>query len=67
MQTHFGFWNSQPPIFLSSFADVSNDSLFQDIDLLVVGVVIMVFYVQLVISKYNFLEARVSVPTFKNV
>lgn len=42
-----------------SFGDISNQSLFQDMDKLCIGVAIMVIYVQLVISKYNWLEARV--------
>ena len=42
-----------------SFGDISNATMFQDIDLLCIGIVVMVIYVQLVISKFNWLEARV--------
>ncbi|XP_018575154.1 protein patched homolog 1 isoform X2 [Anoplophora glabripennis] len=42
-----------------SFGDISNAAMFQDMDLLCIGIVIMVIYVQLVISKFNWLEARV--------
>ncbi|CAH1968010.1 unnamed protein product [Acanthoscelides obtectus] len=41
-----------------SFGDISNATMFQDMDKLCLGVIIMVLYVQLVISKYNWLEAR---------
>ncbi|KAL1497076.1 hypothetical protein ABEB36_008097 [Hypothenemus hampei] len=42
-----------------SFGDISNNSLFQDFNKLFLGVVIMTIYVQFVISKFNWLEARV--------
>ncbi|XP_028144181.2 protein patched homolog 1 isoform X1 [Diabrotica virgifera virgifera] len=42
-----------------SFGDISNAALFQDMDLIVFGVMVMVLYVQLVISKFNFVEMRV--------
>ncbi|ENN78668.1 hypothetical protein D910_12490 [Dendroctonus ponderosae] len=42
-----------------SFGDISNNSMFQDIDKLSIGIVIMVIYVQFVISKFNWLEARI--------
>nr|CAH7737017.1 unnamed protein product [Callosobruchus chinensis] len=42
-----------------SFGDISNATMFQDMDKLCLGVFVMVLYVQLVISKYNWLEARV--------
>lgn len=42
-----------------SFGDISNNSMFQDIDKLCLGVFIMVLYVQFVISKFNWLEARI--------
>nr|XP_023011826.1 Niemann-Pick C1 protein-like [Leptinotarsa decemlineata] len=42
-----------------SFGDISNDSMFSDMYLLVIGVSVMIVYVQLVISKFNWLEARI--------
>lgn len=33
--------------------------MFQDMDILCIGVAVMVFYVQFVISKFNCVEARV--------
>ncbi|CAH0560340.1 unnamed protein product [Brassicogethes aeneus] len=42
-----------------SFGDISNSTMFQDIHKLILGVFIMVVYVQLVISKFNYVEARV--------
>ncbi|XP_072390401.1 patched domain-containing protein 3-like [Diabrotica undecimpunctata] len=42
-----------------SFGDISNAALFQDMDLIVFGVTIMILYVQLVISKFNFVEMRI--------
>ncbi|XP_057666401.1 protein patched homolog 1-like isoform X1 [Diorhabda carinulata] len=42
-----------------SFGDISNDSLFQDMDLIIYGVIVMVVYIQLVISKFNLVEMRI--------
>lgn len=42
-----------------SFGDISNDVMFQDIHIVVIGVFIMTLYVQFVISKFNWIEARV--------
>ncbi|KAK4886579.1 hypothetical protein RN001_002850 [Aquatica leii] len=42
-----------------SFGDITAASMFQDIDILVIGVGIMIFYVQFVISKFNCVEARI--------
>lgn len=42
-----------------SFGDISNATMFQDINKLILGVFIMVIYVQLVLSKFNFIESRV--------
>ncbi|KAF7285020.1 hypothetical protein GWI33_012334 [Rhynchophorus ferrugineus] len=42
-----------------SFGDISNNSMLQDMDILCLGVFIMVIYVQFVISKFNWLEARI--------
>ncbi|XP_066250245.1 patched domain-containing protein 3-like [Euwallacea similis] len=41
-----------------SFGDISNSATFKDMDKLCIGVAIMVVYVQFVISKFNWLEAR---------
>lgn len=42
-----------------SFGDISGKTMFQDLDILMVGVFIMVIYVQFVISKFNCVEMRV--------
>lgn len=44
---------------MRSFADATFKSMFQDMDKIALGVVIMVIYVLFVISRYNWLEARV--------
>ncbi|CAG9766015.1 unnamed protein product [Ceutorhynchus assimilis] len=46
-----------------SFGDISNASMFQDIDKLCIGIAIMVIYVQFVISKFNWLEVRTVLGT----
>ncbi|XP_050309697.1 protein patched homolog 1-like [Anthonomus grandis grandis] len=46
-----------------SFGDISNKSMFQDMDKLCIGIAIMVVYVQFVISKFNWLEARIVLGT----
>ncbi|RZC34597.1 patched domain-containing protein 3-like [Asbolus verrucosus] len=43
-----------------SFGDISSKTMFQDIGILCIGIFIMVIYVQFVISKFNWLEARVT-------
>ncbi|KAF5282163.1 hypothetical protein FQR65_LT02860 [Abscondita terminalis] len=43
-----------------SFGDITAVTMFQDIDMLVVGVGVMIFYVQFVISKFNCVEARIT-------
>ncbi|XP_060517935.1 protein patched homolog 3-like isoform X2 [Cylas formicarius] len=47
-----------------SFGDISKQTLFQDIDKLCLGIFVMVVYVQLVISKFNWLEARIVLGFF---
>lgn len=42
-----------------SFGDISNAVLFQDIDKLAFGITMMIIYIQLVISKFNWVEARI--------
>ncbi|XP_025830631.1 protein patched homolog 1 isoform X2 [Agrilus planipennis] len=42
-----------------SFGDISNGTMFQDIGILITGIFVMVLYVQLVISKFNWVEARI--------
>lgn len=42
-----------------SFGDISSATMFQDLDILMMGVCIMICYVQFVISKFNYVEARV--------
>ncbi|XP_014213139.1 protein patched homolog 2-like [Copidosoma floridanum] len=41
-----------------SFGDISSDSIFHDIDKLVLGIVIMSIYVMLILSKFNWIELR---------
>jgi hypothetical protein len=43
-----------------SFADISAAAMFQDIDKLVIGIVMMFIYIQLIVSKFNLVEYRVS-------
>lgn len=50
-----------------SFGDISNDAMFQDIHIVIIGVFIMTLYVQFVISKFNWVEARVSKPSSKEM
>lgn len=50
-----------------SFGDISNDAMFQDIYIIVIGVFIMTLYVQFVISKFNWIEARVAINIFLSV
>lgn len=49
-----------------SFADISGSTMFQDIPMLMIGITLMVIYVQLVLSKYNCVEARVRLSMFGN-
>ncbi|KRT78479.1 Hedgehog receptor [Oryctes borbonicus] len=44
-----------------SFGDISNETLFQDYDILMIGVVIVTIYIHLVISRCNWIEARLYV------
>lgn len=47
--------------FLSfSFGDVSGATMYQDMDKLGVGIFLMVVYVIMVLSRFNWLELRVS-------
>ncbi|XP_069693275.1 patched domain-containing protein 3-like isoform X2 [Periplaneta americana] len=41
-----------------SFADISAASMFQDIDKLIIGIVIMFVFIQAVVSKFNMVEFR---------
>jgi len=43
-----------------SFADISAASMFQDVNKLIIGIVLMFIYIQTIISKFNRLEFRVS-------
>jgi Niemann-Pick C1 protein len=43
-----------------SFGDISQDSIFHDIEKLTVGILIMSIYVQVILSKFNWVEWRVS-------
>lgn len=42
-----------------SFGDISNSILFQDIDKVFIGVLVMSIYVQIILSRYNIVEWRV--------
>nr|XP_022901687.1 protein patched homolog 1-like [Onthophagus taurus] len=42
-----------------SFGDISNDTMFQDFHILALGGILMVIYIQLIFSKYNWVEGRV--------
>jgi hypothetical protein len=44
----------------SSFADISNSAMFQDIEKLLMGGFLMFVYIQLQLSKCNWVELRVS-------
>lgn len=41
-----------------SFADISAAAMFQDIDKLIVGIIMMFIYIQLIVSKFNMVEFR---------
>lgn len=43
-----------------SFADISASAMFQDIDILFIGIFMMFIYIQIVVSKFNMVEFRVS-------
>lgn len=43
-----------------SFGDISAATMFQDMDKLIVGIVLMFVYMQVVLSKYSWVELRVS-------
>lgn len=42
-----------------SFGDISAATMFQDMDKLIVGIVLMFVYMQVVLSKYSWVELRV--------
>jgi hypothetical protein len=46
--------------YVISFADISAAAMFQDIDKLIIGIVMMFIYIQLIVSKFNMVECRVS-------
>ncbi|KAK2582155.1 hypothetical protein KPH14_004514 [Odynerus spinipes] len=41
-----------------SFGDISSSTLFQDIDKLAIGIILMFFYVQFILSNFNWVEWR---------
>lgn len=43
-----------------SFSDISAGAMFQDIDILIIGIFLMFIYIQIVVSKFNMVEFRVS-------
>lgn len=51
-----GFWFEAA----RSFGDVSASTMFQDISKLVIGILMMSLYVQIILSKFNWVEWRVS-------
>lgn len=46
-----------------SFGDISSKTLFQDIDKLILGVVLMMVYMLLVLSKFSWTELRVTLTS----
>lgn len=44
-----------------SYGDLSGSTMFQDIDKLVLGVLLMFLYILAILSKYNWVELRVCV------
>ncbi|XP_046963436.1 NPC intracellular cholesterol transporter 1-like [Vanessa cardui] len=43
-----------------SFADTSGETMFQDMDKLFIGIVLMFFYVVMAVSRFNWLEIRLT-------
>ena len=43
-----------------SFADISAGAMFQDINILIIGIFMMFIYIQIVVSKFDMVEFRVS-------
>ncbi|XP_011500202.1 PREDICTED: patched domain-containing protein 3-like [Ceratosolen solmsi marchali] len=41
-----------------SFGDISQDSIFHDVEKLIAGIIIMSMYVQVILSKFNWVEWR---------
>lgn len=50
-----------------SFGDISQDSIFHDVEKLVAGIIIMSIYVQVILSKFNWVEWRVSNKKFTKI
>lgn len=46
-------------LYFFSFADISNSAMFQDIEKLLMGGFLMFIYIQLQLSKCNWVELRV--------
>lgn len=46
-----------------SFGDISSKTLFQDIDKLILGVILMMIYMLLVLSKFSWIELRVTLTS----
>lgn len=42
-----------------SFGDISAATMFQDMDKLIVGIIVMFVYMQVVLSKFSWVELRV--------
>jgi hypothetical protein len=50
-------------LYLFSFSDISAAAMFQDVDKLVIGIFLMFMLIQIVVSKFNMVEFRVSKDT----
>lgn len=47
------------PFIPCSFGDISAATMFQDMDKLIVGIILMFVYMQVVLSKFSWVELRV--------
>lgn len=46
-----------------SFGDISAATMFADMDKLIIGIILMFIYMQIVLSKFSWVELRVSIST----
>ncbi|XP_063708133.1 patched domain-containing protein 3-like [Culicoides brevitarsis] len=47
-----------------SYGDISNETMFEDIDKLVFGIILMFIYMQLVLSRFSWTEIRIQLSSF---
>ncbi|XP_062553950.1 patched domain-containing protein 3-like [Armigeres subalbatus] len=65
-EIHENFSDNETQLFYAagrSYGDISADSMFKDIDKLMIGGVVMFIYMQLVLSKFSWTEFRVILGT----